>query len=579
MSSCAASCASVRILTAITASAALAAAQTTARISVDSAGAQANSGSFEPAVSGNGRFVAFRSSASNLVAGDTNGVADIFVHDRSSGSIERVTVSSAGVQGNGTCTRAALSTDGRFVAFSSSASNLVAGDTNNFADVFVRDRQLGTTERASFAPGAPQTNHNTEAPGISFDGRYVVFQSFASNLVSFDTNNTSDVFVLDRQTGQLELVSRDTSGVPADQQSHSPAMTPDGRFVAFASAATNLVAGDTNAFSDVFVLDRQLGTTELASLSSGGAQGDNVSLGPSISADGRYVAFWSRAGFLVANDTNGVDDVFLRDRIAGTTVRLSVDSGGLQSNASSLGPVISGDGRSVAFWSDATNLVAGDTNLKRDVFLRDVQAGTTERVSIDSASAQSNGVSQLPAISGDGRVVAFESVATNLVAGDTNNASDVFARDRGLGGPTAYCTAGTTTHGCVPSIAGTGTPSASASSGFVISVSSVEGLKQGIVFYGIDNLGFTPLAWGPSTSFLCVKTPTQRTAPQNSGGTLNGCDGTFALDWNAFRAANPSALGAPFAPGQHVYAQGWFRDPPSPKSTMLSDGLEFVVQP
>jgi hypothetical protein len=143
-----------------------------------------------------------------------------------------------------------------------------------------------------------------------------------------------------------------------------------------------------------------------------------------------------------------------------------------------------------------------------------------------------------------------------------------------------YCTAGTTSLGCTATISGTGTPSASATSGFTVTVSGSEAQKQSILFYGIDNTGFTPLPWGTGgTSFLCVKPPTQRTPVQNSGGTLGQCNGTFAIDWNAYVSANPSALGAPFASGQPVYVQGWFRDPPSPKTTSLSNGLSFVVCP
>jgi hypothetical protein len=144
---------------------------------------------------------------------------------------------------------------------------------------------------------------------------------------------------------------------------------------------------------------------------------------------------------------------------------------------------------------------------------------------------------------------------------------------------TTYCTSGTTSHGCVPAISGTGTASASASSGFTIAVSHVEGQKQGLLFYGVNNSGFAPLPWGPSSSYLCVKPPTQRMGVQSSGGTANLCDGALASDWNAFRAANPSALGHPFSAGQSIYAQGWFRDPASPKSTMLSNALQFTVQP
>jgi hypothetical protein len=156
---------------------------------------------------------------------------------------------------------------------------------------------------------------------------------------------------------------------------------------------------------------------------------------------------------------------------------------------------------------------------------------------------------------------------------------DIFVRDSGATQSIVFCTAGTTTHGCVPSISSSGVASASNTSGFTISVSALEGQKQALLFYGIDNAGFTPSPWGASSSFLCVKSPKQRTGPHNSGGTVNACNGVLSLDWNAYIAAHPSALGAPFSAGQHVYAQAWLRDPPSPKTTMLSNALEFVVQP
>jgi hypothetical protein len=143
----------------------------------------------------------------------------------------------------------------------------------------------------------------------------------------------------------------------------------------------------------------------------------------------------------------------------------------------------------------------------------------------------------------------------------------------------AYCTAGTTSHGCVADISGSGTPSASATSGFTISVAHAEGQKQGILFYGLDNTSFTPTSWGTGSSYLCVKPPTQRCVSQNSGGAINTCNGSFSLDWNAFIAGHPGALGAPFSAGQHVLAQQWFRDPPSPKSTSMSNALDFLVQP
>jgi hypothetical protein len=146
--------------------------------------------------------------------------------------------------------------------------------------------------------------------------------------------------------------------------------------------------------------------------------------------------------------------------------------------------------------------------------------------------------------------------------------------------PTTYCTAGTTTHGCVPSITAAGNASASAGSGYTITVTNVEGQKSGLIFYGMSNVGWTPTPWANgSSSYLCVKAPTQRTHAQNSGGTINACDGVLTIDWNAFIAATPGAVGAPFHGGETVWAQAWFRDPPAPKTTNLSNGLQFVVQP
>jgi N-acetylneuraminic acid mutarotase len=163
------------------------------------------------------------------------------------------------------------------------------------------------------------------------------------------------------------------------------------------------------------------------------------------------------------------------------------------------------------------------------------------------------------------------------VAGVANDSMEIFVA---CGSLTNYCTAGTTTNGCTASIAGSGSPSASAGSGFTISISNVEGQKSGLIFYGINNTGFSPTPWGVgSSSYLCVKSPTQRTPTQNSGGTLNSCNGAFSLDWNAYIVANPGALGTPFLGGETVYAQGWFRDPPAPKTTNLSNALQFSVCP
>ncbi len=449
-------------------------AQTTERVSVASGGTEANGASLSSALSADGRFVAFDSAATDLVAADTNGVSDVFVHDRQTGATERVSVASGGAQGNGSsgligfAFPPALSADGRFIAFVSLATSLVAGDTNGATDVFVRDRQTGTTERVSVASGGTQSNAASLGSALSADGRLVAFQSDATNLVVGDTNGATDVFVRDRQTGMTARVSVASDGTQANNVSSYPALSADGRFVAFQSDATNLVVGDTNGKTDVFVHDRQTGTTERVSVASGGGtQGTGNSGGffafPALSADGRLVAFQSDATNLVAGDTNGATDLFVHDRQTGTTERVSVASGGRQGNGFSAGPVVSADGRFVAFHSTATNLVAGDTNGATDVFVHDRQTGTTERVSVASGGTQGNASSAGPVLSADGGLVAFHSTATNLVAGDANGAYDVFVHDRAVSTTTSSTTqpATTSTSSTTTSVSVTSTTSTS----------------------------------------------------------------------------------------------------------------------
>jgi Tol biopolymer transport system component len=396
---------------------------------VDSAGAQGDKSSSAVSISEDGRFVAFMSNATNLVSADTNNAADVFVRDFEAGTMERVSVRSSGIEGNGSSWENAISANGQFVAFRSSAKNLVTGDTNGFDDVFVHDRQSGTTERVSVDSNGVQGNGNSYQPAISADGRFVVFWSLAGNLGS--GGGGPDVFIHDRQTGITELVSVDSAGNPGwgDSYMDATCMSPDGRFVAFFSASSNLVANDVNGLWDVFLRDRQAGTTEIVSVDSSWTQGNGDSQSASISADGRFVAFWSSATNFVSGDVNAARDVFVRDRQTATTEIVSVDSAGLHANGDCFNPAISSDGHFVAFVSQATNLVGGDTNNRVDVFVHDRQTGVTIRSSVDSNGAQSDGDSRdPPMMSGDGRFTAFASDATNLVPGDTNGVSDIFVR-------------------------------------------------------------------------------------------------------------------------------------------------------
>ena len=411
-------------------------ANTTTRVNLGPGGVQAESGAGNPAISADGRHVAFTSHATNLVPGDTNGVTDVFVHDRTAGVTTRVSVGPGGVQATGHSERnLAISADGRFVAFSSSAANLVAGDTNGVDDVFVHDRLFGETTRVSVATGGGQAAGSwTYLDDLSADGRYVAFSSSATNLVPGDTDGDYDVFVHDRATGVTTRVSLASGGAQTEGDACCGSLSDDGRYVSFSSWATNLVAGDTNGYGDVFVHNRLTGDTSRVSVATWGGQANYYSYGGALSADGRIVVFASAANNLAYGDSNGLWDVFAHDRLTRTTTRVSVGPGGLQATAHSGGPTfpppaVSADGRYVTFMSNASNLVAGDTNGVSDVFVHDRVTATTARVSVGSGGVQANAWSREAAVNADGRYVAFLSDATNLVAGDTGPHRDVFVHD------------------------------------------------------------------------------------------------------------------------------------------------------
>lgn len=406
----------------------------TERVSVTSGGPVGNGDSWSrPTMSRDGRLAAFRSNASNLIPGDTNGVADIFVRDGETGAIERVSLATGGAEGDAGCEyNPAISADGRYVAFMSRATNLAAGDTNGVGDIFVRDRQTSTTVLVSVGMLGAPANGESDELAISADGRFVAFRSFASNLVPLDGNFAHDVFVRDLVAGTTERVSVGPAGVQADNWSGYPSISADGRFVAFNSWASNLVTGDNNATGDIFVHDRTTHTTERVSVASNGAEAGDISDRPSISADGRYVAFQS-----LAPDLAGIPmfidhryDVFVHDRTTNATELVSIATSGEKGTLDSTDPFISADGRWVVFWSAAPNLVTGDDNHTDDIFIRDRLAGLTERASVQSDGSEANSSSAWSSISADGRCVAFGSYASNLVPGDANGAFDVFVRIR-----------------------------------------------------------------------------------------------------------------------------------------------------
>lgn len=404
-------------------------------------GTQADNRSKQPSISEDGRYVAFASDASNLVEGDTNGVTDIFVRDMVKGTVTRVSVSSNGVEANGASYWPFISANGRYVTFSSEASNLVSGDSNDSGDVFLHDMEAKTTELISVGVGGNPGDELSFWSSVSSDGQFVVFMSNATNLVPSDTNDTWDVFLRDRKTGETIFVSHAYNGAQANSQSEYPMISANGRYVVFASDATNIVRDDTNGYRDVFEYDRATGNNIRVSLSSEGTQTNNGTqvFAMSISEDGKYVAFASLATTLVPDDTNGVWDIFVHDRDSGKTSRVSVDSYGTQADAGSYGVSLSADGRYVTFGSNATNLVPGDTNGVMDVFVHDRETGTTQLVSTASDGSQGNDSSGFnvikedsidlaygPCITSDGKTVVFMSNASNLVSDDTNANQDIF---------------------------------------------------------------------------------------------------------------------------------------------------------
>jgi Tol biopolymer transport system component len=446
---------------------------TTSRVSVANTGAQATDSSQKSSISDNGRYIAFESWADNLVPNDTGQYIGIYVRDRTGKKTTRVDVATNGTHGNGLSSEPSISSNGRYVAFESSATNLVSGDTNATGDVFVRDRDTDadnimdeagavSTERVSVSSSEAQTNFLkwSSYPSISPDGRHVAFKSDATNLVSGDTNAKEDVFVRDRQNGTTARISVSTSGAQGTGTSNSSQASisspfiggAKGRYVVFTSDHSNLVSGDTNAVADVFLRDRDRDndnimdepgavTTTRVSLTNAGAQSLDHSYYPSVSANGRYVAFSSNANLTGSGSAGDGADVFVRDQTTNKTIKVSVTTTGVQGNGGSSAGMISSSGRHVTFASVAPNLVG--TGSTQDIIVRDrdkdkdgimdeAGAVSTTNESLSSSGAEPNWHNYAPSITSNGRYVTFYSGASNLVSNDTNGKDDTFLRDRGV---------------------------------------------------------------------------------------------------------------------------------------------------
>ncbi len=406
----------------------------------------ATAGSGRPAISADGRYVAFLSTTEGLVPNDptpTGNLGDVYVRDVLAGTIELANVNSDETPANipDTVTDiVAISGNGRFVAFDSTATNLdlAATDTANTPDVFVRDRLLGTTVRISIAANGTPPNGFSSAPSISADGRYVAFASSASNLVPGDTNAAADVFVKDMLTGAVDRVSTDSNDLPGANGAHSNTadISSDGRYVGFLSSANIGAPFGNPQVIDAFVKDRVTRQIQLVSLASWGEPTNSAITEVRISDDGNRAVFVTTATNLVIQGEQGnAPDVFLRDRAAATTIRITHPATNPfgYSNGSASQVSISDNGRWVAFDSSASDLLsppiepAGD----QDIFVNDTQDDTFEQASRPLGGGPANSFSRWANISGDGRAIAYLTNATNLFSGDANGYQDVveFRRD------------------------------------------------------------------------------------------------------------------------------------------------------
>ncbi len=390
-----------------------------------------------PSLSADGRFVAFYGPGDDLAPGDTNNTLDVFVFDGETGKVSRVSVNSAGAEANGWSAYPNISGDGRYVVFTSYANNLVANDINDMVDVFRHDRTTGETIRVNLSNSgaegiAPQDYGSF--PTVSADGNLVAFTSGASNLVSGDTNALPDQFVRDIGASKTVRVNLKSDGGQVGGTAYTlnscPSISSDGRYVVFASPSSDL-GGAADSYVDIYRRDLEDEVIRLVTYARPGDAIDDHSGNPSTSTTGRYVVFQSSATTLVSGDTNGEPDIFVRDMETGSIELVSVNNAGEQANRGSylsFQRSISGDGRYVVFASSATNLVAGDTNNSIDIFVRDREERTTTRVSLGAMGQQATTTSGDATISEDGKVVAFITLSEGLGGPVTGSVDQVWIR-------------------------------------------------------------------------------------------------------------------------------------------------------
>jgi Tol biopolymer transport system component len=418
------------------------------RASIDPVGTEANGFSSDPSLATGGALVAFASESENLVpGGDGNEASDIFIKDLTTGLVQRISMGFAGDQADASSFNPVFSPTGGKIAFVSQASNLVVGDTNFAQDIFIWSN--GTITRVSTNAQGGEADGSSSAPAFSPDGTKLVFVSSASNLVADDQNGTDDIFVKDLLSGDIVRVSASASGEEAQGDgegggySYQPIFSPDASRVAFVSIADNLVSDDTNGVTDVFVktlTGSPSGAIVRVSVSADNVEANGSSYDPAFSPDGSRVAFTSDASnllgggnnnnaFNLPGDDNNASDIFIKNLSDGSITLVSTNAAGTQANGNSWGAVFSPDGARIFFLSSASNLVAGDTNDATDIFVKDLFTGAIARISTDSSGAQATGGEVIQfVLSPDGNHIAFNSSATNLVLDDFNEKTDIFIR-------------------------------------------------------------------------------------------------------------------------------------------------------
>lgn len=540
-------------------------------------GAQSVHGIHTGTVSSDGRWTLFDTDSADIVRGDTNGVVDTFLHDSVTGKTERVSVDSSGAQVSRDSYAVQVSADARWVLMNSEADELAPAGSALAMDGCLRDRQTGAIAVLLTGIGGARLDNQSMAVAMTPDARYVVLDSPATNVLPGTPVGVSNVYVIDRVSGIVTYEGRNTSGQPADAGTYGGAITADGRYLLFTSDASNLAGNDTNAVDDVFLRDRMLGTTVLVSGDSLG----NPATGNAgfLSADARYASFVSFSDLVVPGDNNGFEDVFVRDMWSGTLEMVSRNAVGEVGNGPTVGGFLSADGRKVGLLSFASNFVPGITG-NWQAYLKDRVSGEIECVSVSTLGVPAPESVNLTAMSPDGRRFSFTSNDALIGSSDLNgNFQDLLLRDLDGGAPTigSYCISGSNSSGCSGSFAGFGIPDANAGSGFQLVANGVQGQSIAIVHYGVSGPYIVP--FGASESVRCVRPPLQRTRILSTGGTAGSCNGKIVLDWNEFIATNPEALGNPFLGGEAVWSQVWVRDPGSTIGGVFTNAVWFTVAP